>query len=190
MAQPRHDARAGLAQALLNGPCLGPAHETRPIWPSIPPYDNDSPRLSCRHLVRHPASFLSLLMPRLHATPFSAEGVGAGASSPYSSDTNPRIGYCTSTRTSQHARTIVFVVVGRLVRLPGLRPVLPPQHAAPAHGRSRGLTDARRCGYGRVGLAPGLSPCVPPRRTQWRLPRLGNLGDEESRFEILDNQGP
>ena len=39
----------------------------------------------------------------LRATPFSAEGVGAGVSSPYSSDTSPdtdsRSGYCTSTRT-------------------------------------------------------------------------------------------
>jgi hypothetical protein len=49
---------------------------------------------------------------------------------------------------SHHAHTIVFVVVGRLVRLPGLRPVLPDQPAAPAHGRSRESTDARRCGYG------------------------------------------
>jgi hypothetical protein len=32
---------------------------------------------------------------------------------------------------SQHARTIVFAVVGRPVRLPDLRPVLPPQPAAP-----------------------------------------------------------
>jgi hypothetical protein len=40
---------------------------------------------------------------RLCATPFSAEGVRAAASSPYSSDTSPdtdpRIGYCTSTKT-------------------------------------------------------------------------------------------
>jgi hypothetical protein len=39
----------------------------------------------------------------LHATPFSIEGMGAGASSPYSSDTSPdtdpRSGYCTSMRT-------------------------------------------------------------------------------------------
>ncbi|PWZ23039.1 hypothetical protein Zm00014a_008976 [Zea mays] len=39
----------------------------------------------------------------LRATPFSAEGVGVGASSSYSSDTTPdtdsRSGYCTSTRT-------------------------------------------------------------------------------------------
>jgi hypothetical protein len=90
----------------------------------------------------------------------------------------------------QHARTIVFVVIGHHVRLPGLRPLLPPQPADPAHGRSREPTDARRRRYGRVGLAPGLSPCVPPRRTRWRLPRLGYLGDEESRYEILDNQGP
>jgi hypothetical protein len=41
----------------------------------------------------------------------------------------------------------------------------------------------------RVDLAPGLSLCVPPRRTRWRLSRLGYHSDEESRFEILDNQG-
>jgi hypothetical protein len=33
-------------------------------------------------------------------------------------------------------------------------------------------------------------PFVPPRRTWWRLPCLGYLGDEQSRSEILDNQGP
>jgi hypothetical protein len=44
-------------------------------------------------------------------------------------------------------------------------------------------------GTGRVGLARGLSSCVPLRRTRWRLPRLGYLGDEESRSKILDNQG-
>jgi hypothetical protein len=31
---------------------------------------------------------------------------------------------------------------------------------------------------------------VPPRRTRWRLPHLGYIGDAESRSEILDNQGP
>jgi hypothetical protein len=91
---------------------------------------------------------------------------------------------------SQHARTIIFVVVGRPVRLSDLHPVLPPQPAAPAHGRSREPTNARRRGYERVGLAPGFSSCVLPRRTRWRLPRLGYLGDDESRSEILDNQGP
>jgi hypothetical protein len=91
---------------------------------------------------------------------------------------------------SWHACTIIFVTVRRPVCLPGLRPILPPQPAAPAHGRSRELTDARRCGYGAVGLDPGLSPCMPPRRTRWCLPRLGYLGDEESMSEVLDNQGP
>jgi hypothetical protein len=48
---------------------------------------------------------------------------------------------------SHHARIIIFAVVGRPVRLPGLRPVLPPQPAASTHGRSRESTDARRRGY-------------------------------------------
>jgi hypothetical protein len=85
----------------------------------------------------------------LCATPFSTKGVGAGAYSSYSSDTSldtdSRSGYCTSTRTfSHHAHTIV----GRPVRLPGFRPVLPLQPAASAHGRSCDLTDARRREYG------------------------------------------
>jgi hypothetical protein len=48
---------------------------------------------------------------------------------------------------SHHARTIVFAVVGRPVRLPGLRHVLPPQPAGLAYGRSREPTNARRRGY-------------------------------------------
>jgi hypothetical protein len=84
---------------------------------------------------------------------------------------------------SHHVCTIVFVVVGRPIHLPGLRPILPPQPAAPAHGRNREPTDARR----RVDHAPGLSPYVSSRRTWWLLPRLGYLSDEESRSEILDN---
>jgi hypothetical protein len=91
---------------------------------------------------------------------------------------------------SYHARTIVFAVIGRHARLPGLRSVLPHLPAAPTHGRSREPTDARRRGTGRVGHAPGLSPCVSSRRTWWRLSRLGYLGEEESRSEILDNQAP
>jgi hypothetical protein len=56
-----------------------------------------------------PSSFAMMLLfslpscIRLRATPFSAEGVGADASSPYSSNTSPntdpRSGYCMSTRT-------------------------------------------------------------------------------------------
>jgi hypothetical protein len=48
---------------------------------------------------------------------------------------------------SHHAHTIVFAVVGRPVHLPSLRPVLPPQPATPAHGRSRESTDAHRRRY-------------------------------------------
>jgi hypothetical protein len=44
---------------------------------------------------------------------------------------------------SHHVHTIIFAVVGRPVRLPGLCPVLPPQPAAPAHGCSREPIDAR-----------------------------------------------
>jgi hypothetical protein len=103
----RRSCRTG--PGTINGSCPRPARQTRPISPSIPPHDNDVPRLSCRHLVRHPASFLSPLMPPPPRHPFSVEGVGAGASSPYSSnsspDTDPRSGYCTSTRVfhSMHA---------------------------------------------------------------------------------------
>jgi hypothetical protein len=86
---------------------------------------------------------------------------------------------------SQHARTIVFAVVKRPVRLSVLRPVLPPQPTVKAASRPS-LVDT---GTGRLGLASGLSSCVPPRRTRWCLPRLGYLGDEESRSEILDKQG-
>jgi hypothetical protein len=74
MTQTPHDARAGLAQALLNGSCLGPTRQTRPIWPSIHPHDNDGPRLSCHHHIRHSTSFLSPLMPPPPRHPFSAEG--------------------------------------------------------------------------------------------------------------------
>jgi hypothetical protein len=52
---------------------------------------------------------------------------------------------------SHHACTIVFAIVGHLVRLLDLRPVLAPQPAAPAHGRSREPTDAGRRGYGASG---------------------------------------
>jgi hypothetical protein len=130
---------------------------------------------------------------RLRANPFSVEDVGAGATFPYSSDTNfdtdPHNGYCTSTRTFHSMHTLSFSPSSDVpfVFLAFALFFLPI--CCPAHGHSREPTDARRHGYGRVGLAPGLSLCVPPRRTRWSLPRLGYLGDEESRSEILDNQG-
>jgi hypothetical protein len=109
--------------------------------------------LSCHHLVRHSTSFLSPSCLHLRATPFSAKGVGACAPFPYSSDTSPRHRLAqwllhVHEDVSHHARTIVFAVVRRPVCLPGLRPILPPQPAAPAHGSSCEPTVARRRGYG------------------------------------------
>ncbi|ONM33882.1 hypothetical protein ZEAMMB73_Zm00001d041872 [Zea mays] len=128
----------------------------------------------------------------LHLTPFSIEGVGASASSPYSSDTSPdtdsRSGYCTSTWSFHIMHTpsfspssdVPFVFQAfAMFFLPNL---LPPSTIAAASRPM--LVDA---GTRRVGHAPGLSPCVPSRMTWWRLPRLGYLSDEESRSKILDN---
>jgi hypothetical protein len=128
----------------------------------------------------------------LRATPFSAEGVGAGASSTFSSDTSPdtdsRSGYCTSTRTFHIMRApsfspssdVPFVFpVFAMFFLPNLL----PSPTVTATSRPT-LVDA---GTRRVGHAPGLSPCVSSRRIGWRLPRLGYLSDEESRSKILDN---
>jgi hypothetical protein len=184
-----------LAQTLINGSCLGPACQTRPIWSSIPPHDNDGPHLSCHHLVRHSTSFLSLIMPPSPRHPFSAEGVGACASFPFSSETSPdtdsRSGYYTSTRTFHIMRAssfspsldVPFVFPAfALFFLPNL---LPPPTVAVASRPT--LVDS---GTARVGHALGLSPCVPSRRTWCRLPHLGYLSDEESRSEILDNQSP
>jgi hypothetical protein len=112
----------------------------------------------------------SLSCLRLHA--FSAEGVGAGASSPYSSDTSPdtdpRSGYCASTRMfhSMHAPSFsssldapfVFPVFA-LFFLPN------PLSLLTVAAASRPTpVDA---GTGRVGLAPGFSSCVSLRRTRW-----------------------
>ncbi|PWZ13632.1 hypothetical protein Zm00014a_005040 [Zea mays] len=107
-----------------------------------------------------------------------------------SPDTDSHSGYCTSTRTFHIMRApsflpssdVLFVFpTFTLLFLPNLLP--PPMVTA---ARRTMLVDA---GTGRVDHAPGLSPCVPSRRTWWRLPRLGYLGNEESRSEILDNQG-
>jgi hypothetical protein len=102
-AQAPHNARVGLAQALLNGSYLGPARQTRPIWPSI------HPTIMMVFASVATTSFVILLLfslpscLHLRATPFLAKEVGAGASSSYSSDTSPntdlRGGYCTSMRT-------------------------------------------------------------------------------------------
>jgi hypothetical protein len=124
----------------------------------------------------------------VRATPFLVEGVGACASSSYSSDISPdtdsRSGYCTSTRTFYiiHAPSfspssdVPFIFSAfALFFLPNL--LTTPTVAATSRPT-------------RAGHASGLSPYASSRRTWWRLPRLGYLGDEESRSEILDNQGP
>jgi hypothetical protein len=151
-AQAPHDARVGLAEALLNGSCLEPARQTRPIWPSIPPHDNDGTRLSCHHLVRHSTYFLSPLMPPPSCHPILGRGRKSMRLLPVFVRHQLRHQLAqwllhVHEDVSHHARTIVFAVVGRPVHLPGLRLVLPPQPAAPAHGRSREPTDARRHGY-------------------------------------------
>jgi hypothetical protein len=127
----------------------------------------------------------------LRATPFSAECVEACASFPYSSDTDSLSGYCMSTRTFHIMRTpsfssssdIPFIFPAfALFFIPNLLP--PPTVTATSRPT---LVDA---GTAQVGHALGLSPCVPSRSTWWRLPHLGYLGDEESKSEILNNQGP
>jgi hypothetical protein len=172
--------------------CLGPARQTRLIWPSIPPHDNDGHRLSCHHLVRHSTSFLSPLMPPPPRHPILGRGRRSMRLLSYSSDTSPDIdscsGYCTSTRTFHimHAPsfspssdvTFVFLAFA-LFFLPNLL----PQPAVTATSQLM-LVDM---GTRRVGHAPGLSPCVSLRRIWWRMPHLGYLSDEESRSEILDN---
>jgi hypothetical protein len=92
-----------LAHALLNGSCLGLARQIRPIWTSIPPHDNDGPRLSCHHLVSHSTSFLSPLMPPPLRHPILSRGHRSRRFLPVfvhtSPNTDSRGGYYTSTRT-------------------------------------------------------------------------------------------
>jgi hypothetical protein len=151
------------------------------------------PRLSCRHLIRHPASFLSPSCLRLRAThsrqraweqarPLRIRLTPAPTPTRTVAIAHPRECF---TACAHHCfcRWTSFVFPPfTLFFLPIL--LLPPTVAATSRPT---LVDA---GTGRVGLAPGLSPFMPPRRTRWCLPHLGYLGDEESRFEILDNQGP
>jgi hypothetical protein len=113
----------------------------------------------------------------LRTNPFSAESIGACASSPYSFDTsldtNSHSGYCTSMRTFRIMRApsfspssdVPFVFPAfALFFLPNLLP--PPTVAVTSRPT---LVDP---GTGRVGHAPSLSPCMLSRRTWWRLPPL------------------
>jgi hypothetical protein len=136
--RPKHGT---MLMALLNRSCLGSIRQTRPIWLSIPPHDNNGHRLSCRHLVRHHASFLSPLMPAPPRHPILGRGRESRSLLSIFVQHQPRhrpVQWLLHVHedVSKHAHTIVFVVVRRSVRLPGLRPVLPTQPAAPAHGHS------------------------------------------------------
>jgi hypothetical protein len=158
-AQAPHDARAGLAQALLNGSYLGPARQTRPILPSITPHDNDGSRLSCHHLVRHSTSFLSPLMPPPPRHPILGRWRRSRCLLHVFVRHQPRHRLAkwllhVHDDVSHHAHTIIFTVVRRPVRLPDLRHGLPPQPISPTHGRSREPTDARRRGYGASRSCP------------------------------------
>jgi hypothetical protein len=91
-----------------------------------------------------------------------------------SPDTDSRSSYCTSTRTFHIMRAPSFLPSSdipfifpafALFFLPNLLPS--PTVAAASRPT---LVDASTA---RVGHAPGLSLCVPSRRTWWRLLRLG-----------------
>jgi hypothetical protein len=128
----------------------------------------------------------------LRAIPFSAEGVRAGASFPYSFDTSPntdsRSGYCTSTKTFHimcapsfsSLLDVPFVFLALVV-------FFLPQPAAPAHGRIREPTGARRRGYGasRSCSCPFFVHAVEEDMAAPATLRL--FGDEESTSEILYN---
>jgi hypothetical protein len=132
---------------------------------------------------------------RLHTTSFSAEGVWAGASSPYSSDTSPdtdpHSGYCTSMRTFHSMHAPSFSTSSNVPFVfPAFDPFFLPNLLPPPMVVVASRLTLVNAGTRWVGLAPGLSSCVPSRRIRWRLPHLGYFGDKESRSEILGNQGP
>jgi hypothetical protein len=150
--QAPHDARVGLAQALLNGSCLGLARHTRHICSSIPSHDNDGSRLSCHHLIRHSTSFLAPLMPPPPRYHILGRWCRSRRLLPVFVRHQPRHRLAqwllhVYEDVSNHTCTIVFAVVGRHGHLPCLRLVLPPQLVVPAYGRSREPIDARRRGY-------------------------------------------
>jgi hypothetical protein len=106
-----------------------------------------------------------------------------------SHNTDSRSGYCTSTRmfhimcaplfSPSSDVSFVFPTFA-LFFLPNL--LSPPTVVAASQPT---LVDT---GMKQVGHAPDLSLCVSSRKTWWRLPCLGYLGDEESSSKILDKQ--
>jgi hypothetical protein len=164
-AQARHSCRA--SPATIDGSCLGPVRQTRPIWPSIPLH---GPRLCCCHLVPHPASFSLSPHASASAPPHSRQRAWEQAPlrriRPTPAPTAPCSGYCTSTRTFHSKCAPLFSPSSdvpfifptfAMFFLPNL---LPPPTDATVSGPT--LVDV---GTGRVGLALCLSLCVPPRRT-------------------------
>jgi hypothetical protein len=136
----------------------------------LAPYSQQS-GMTClgHHLVCHSTSFLSPLLPPPPRHPILGRGRRSRHLLPVFVRHQPRhrlaqwLLHVHVMDVSHQARTIVFAVVGRLVRLLGLRPVLPPNLLATVAAASRPtLVDE---GTGRVGHAHGLSACVSSRRT-------------------------
>jgi hypothetical protein len=166
---------------------------TRPIWPSIPSYDNDGPRLSGHHLVRHSTPFLSPLMPPPPHHPILGRGRRSMRLLPVFVRHQPRHRLAqwllhVHEDVSHHARTIIFVV---RTSHSSSRPS--PCSSSPTYcppPRPRWQPRADRRSSTRVRGESVMLSCVSSRRTWWCLPRLGHLDIEESRSEILDNQDP
>jgi hypothetical protein len=150
------------------------------------------PHLSCRHLVHH-ATFLSLLMHPPSRHPILARGRGSRRLLPvfvwHQLRHWPAQCYCTSMRTFH------------IIRAPSFSPSSDVTFVFPAFvmfflsnllHRPRSHPRADQCSSTRVRYESVLLLaflCALPMRTRWHLPHLGYLGDEESRSEILDNQG-
>jgi hypothetical protein len=148
------------------------------------PHDNDGPRLSCHQLVRHSTSFLPSLMPPPPRHPILGRGPCIRLT-PAPTPTRAVAIACPRGRFTSYAyhrfhRRRTPCSSSRPSPCSSSPTCYPPTVAAASRPT---LVDA---GTGRVDHASGLSPCVPSRRTWWRLPRLGYLDDYESRSEILE----
>jgi hypothetical protein len=193
--RPKHRTRAhaGLAEPLFNGSCLGPTRQTRFISPSIPTHDNDGPRLSCHHLIRHSTFFLSPLMPPSPRHHILDRGRRSRHLLPVFVRHQPRHRLRVVAIARPRGRFTSCVHHRFRRRRTSRSSSLPsPCSSTPTYCPSPTVAAASRltlvdAGTRRVDHVPSLFPCVSSRRTWWRLPHLGYLSDEESRSEILDN---
>jgi hypothetical protein len=115
-------------------------------------HDNDGRRLSCHHIVHHPACFLSPLMPRPPRIPFSAEGVDiepAPTPTHVVDIARPQGRFTASAHHHFRRRR-----TSRSYSRPS--PCSSSPTSCPRPRLSREPTDTRRRGYGRVGIAPGV----------------------------------